>query len=130
MVLLGLMGGALTEKPLDLRPILFKRLRIQGTYLLRPAAQLLMRLVGTTLRSRTLEYQSKLLQEFSAKAIDHLFSKCSGGHGLDLVIHKVRISRLHPCSIADVVGAGLQLGRHPRCAHGDGGSSQHWQNHL
>lgn len=30
MVLLGLMSGAVTEKPLNLGPVLFKRLRIEG----------------------------------------------------------------------------------------------------
>lgn len=30
MVLLGLMSGLVTSKPLDMGPILFKRLRIQG----------------------------------------------------------------------------------------------------
>lgn len=32
MVLLGLMGGAKTETPLDLSQILFKRLRIEGQF--------------------------------------------------------------------------------------------------
>lgn len=32
MVLLGLMGGAKTETPLDLSQILFKRLRIEGEF--------------------------------------------------------------------------------------------------
>jgi NADPH:quinone reductase-like Zn-dependent oxidoreductase len=68
MVLLGLMSGAETDKPLNMGPILFKRLRIEGT----------------TLRSRTVEYQSNLLREFSSKAMDKLL-----GDGLDLVIHKV-----------------------------------------
>jgi NADPH:quinone reductase-like Zn-dependent oxidoreductase len=35
MVLLGLMGGSKTEGPLDLLPILFKRLRIEGILSLR-----------------------------------------------------------------------------------------------
>lgn len=30
MVMLGLMSGAVTEKPFNLAPILFKRLRIEG----------------------------------------------------------------------------------------------------
>ncbi|GAA5885103.1 hypothetical protein JCM16303_006404 [Sporobolomyces ruberrimus] len=73
MVLLGLMGGAKTETPLDLSQILFKRLRIEGT----------------TLRSRTLEYQGKLLQDFSKEALGKVFAKAKGEEGLDLVIHKV-----------------------------------------
>ncbi|KAI5479138.1 quinone oxidoreductase [Pseudohyphozyma bogoriensis] len=74
MVLLGFLSGFVTEKPLDMGPILYKRLRIQGT----------------TLRSRTLEYQSNLLQEFSKNALDKVFASCDGKkQGLDLVIHKV-----------------------------------------
>ncbi|KWU46094.1 quinone oxidoreductase putative [Rhodotorula sp. JG-1b] len=73
MVLLGLMGGAKTDEPLDLSQILYKRLRIEGT----------------TLRSRSLEYQSHLLQDFSKKALDKVFARCKGDQGLDLVIHKV-----------------------------------------
>ncbi|GAA6015106.1 hypothetical protein JCM11491_001665 [Sporobolomyces phaffii] len=73
MVLLGLMGGAKTETPLDLSQILFKRLRIEGT----------------TLRSRSLEYQGKLLQDFSKEALGKVFAKAKGDEGLDLVIHKV-----------------------------------------
>ncbi|GAA5901525.1 hypothetical protein JCM6882_006304 [Rhodosporidiobolus microsporus] len=73
MVMLGLLSGPKTKDPLDLSQILYKRLRIEGT----------------TLRSRSLEYQTNLLQEFSKKALDKVFSKCGGGDGLDLVIHKV-----------------------------------------
>ncbi|KAM0787681.1 hypothetical protein ACM66B_003744 [Microbotryomycetes sp. NB124-2] len=75
MVLLGTLSGGKTQGPTDLSPILFKRLRIEGT----------------TLRSRSLEYQSNLLQEFSQKALDKLFHKCANGkgEGLDLVIHRV-----------------------------------------
>ncbi|BGP02645.1 hypothetical protein NBRC10513v2_003746 [Rhodotorula toruloides] len=73
MVMLGLMGGAKTEGPTDLSQILYKRVRIEGT----------------TLRSRSLEYQTNLLQEFSKKALDKVFARCNGDEGLDLVIHKV-----------------------------------------
>ncbi|BGP31954.1 hypothetical protein JCM10296v2_003733 [Rhodotorula toruloides] len=73
MVMLGLMGGAKTEGPTDLSQILYKRIRIEGT----------------TLRSRSLEYQTNLLQEFSKKALDKVFARCNGDEGLDLVIHKV-----------------------------------------
>ena len=45
--------------------------------------------VGTTLRSRSLEYQSDLLQKFSKEAMPQLFARASGGKGLDIVIHKV-----------------------------------------
>lgn len=44
---------------------------------------------GTTLRSRSLEYQTNLLQDFSKKALDKVFARCKGDEGLDLVIHKV-----------------------------------------
>ncbi|KAM0749912.1 putative quinone oxidoreductase [Meredithblackwellia eburnea MCA 4105] len=75
MVLLGLMSGAKTSGPLDMTPILIKRLRIEGT----------------TLRSRTLEYQSELLKAFTDNALPKLFAGCGGGAhlGYDLVIHKV-----------------------------------------
>ncbi|KAK4047719.1 hypothetical protein OIV83_005227 [Microbotryomycetes sp. JL201] len=75
MVMLGTLSGGKTKGPTDISPILFKRLRIEGT----------------TLRSRSLEYQSNLLQQFSEKALDKLFHKCANGtgEGLDLVIHKV-----------------------------------------
>lgn len=73
MVLLGLMGGAKTTEPFDLGPILFKRLRIEGT----------------TLRSRSLEYQGRLLQDFSRDALGSVFARAKGDQGLDLVIHKV-----------------------------------------
>ncbi|BGP24530.1 hypothetical protein JCM10295v2_003448 [Rhodotorula toruloides] len=73
MVMLGLMGGAKTEGPTDLSQILYKRVRIEGT----------------TLRSRSLEYQTNLLQDFSKKALDKVFARCKGDEGLDLVIHKV-----------------------------------------
>ncbi|POY74874.1 hypothetical protein BMF94_2147 [Rhodotorula taiwanensis] len=72
MVMLGLMGGAKTEGPFDISQILYKRLRIEGT----------------TLRSRSLDYQSNLLQDFSKKALDKVFARCKGDEGLDLVIHK------------------------------------------
>ncbi|GAA6061219.1 hypothetical protein JCM10212_002678, partial [Sporobolomyces blumeae] len=42
----------------------------------------------TTLRSRSLEYQGKLLQDFSKEALPKIFDKAKGGEGLDLVIHK------------------------------------------
>lgn len=41
------------------------------------------------MRSRSLEYQSHLLQDFSKKALDKVFARCKGDQGLDLVIHKV-----------------------------------------
>ncbi|KAK4703350.1 NADPH:quinone reductase, partial [Phenoliferia sp. Uapishka_3] len=78
MVLLGMLSGLKTKDVLDMGPLLFKRLRIEGT----------------TLRSRSLEYQSSLLREFTEKAMQKVFSRCGGGEGeskdgLDLVIHKV-----------------------------------------
>lgn len=72
MVLLGLMGGTKTREGFDMSGILYKRLRIEGT----------------TLRSRSLEYQTNLLQDFSKKALDKVFARCQGEDGLDLVIHK------------------------------------------
>lgn len=80
MVLLGLMSGAFTEKPLDMRPILLKRLRIEGT----------------TLRSRTLEYQSNLLKSFSEKALDKVrvfFAQVFSTHQADSVSYTALYSR-------------------------------------
>lgn len=77
IVLVGLVGGAKTDKPFDLSQLLYKRARVEGT----------------TLRSRSLEYQTELLQDFSKRALDKVFSKCKGEDGIDLVIHKVSSSR-------------------------------------
>lgn len=107
MVLLGLMGGAKTDEPLDLSQLLYKRLRIEGEStgerqlsgnIFHPsllnhlflAHPIRVAPTGTTLRSRSLEYQSHLLQDFSKKALDKVFARCKGDQGLDLVIHKVR----------------------------------------
>ncbi|GAA5942135.1 hypothetical protein JCM3775_007410 [Rhodotorula graminis] len=73
IVLVGLVGGAKTDKPFDLSQLLYKRARVEGT----------------TLRSRSLEYQTELLQDFSKRALDHVFAKADGKDGIDLVIHKV-----------------------------------------
>lgn len=73
LVLIGLMSGAVTSDPVNLGPLLYKRLRVEGT----------------TLRSRTIDYQGKLLHDFTEKALHKLFSRAKGGEGLDLVIHKV-----------------------------------------
>ncbi|BGP39957.1 hypothetical protein JCM10450v2_003937 [Rhodotorula kratochvilovae] len=73
IVLVGLVGGAKTDKPFDLSQLLYKRARVEGT----------------TLRSRSLEYQTELLQDFSKRALDKVFAHCNGEEGLDLVIHKV-----------------------------------------
>lgn len=65
MVMLGLLSGGKLDG-VELGPILFKRLRIEGT----------------TLRSRTTEYQTDLLQRFSREALPKLIE----GH-YNLVIH-------------------------------------------
>lgn len=98
MVMLGFLSGAVTKGPVNLGPLLFKRIRVQGPFLffLSPERAAKARLAGTTLRSRTLEYQSDLLQQFSAKALDKLVAKCGGEEGLDLTIHKVRSSLPSP----------------------------------
>lgn len=92
MVMLGFLGGAVTKGPVNLGPLLFKRIRVQGSsspFAACDVAEICS--VGTTLRSRTLEYQSDLLQQFSAKALDKLVAKCGGEEGLDLTIHKARL---------------------------------------
>ena len=43
------------------------------------------------MRSRSIEYQGKLLQDFSKEAMGKVFAKAKGEEGLDLVIHKVRL---------------------------------------
>ncbi|KAK9900643.1 putative quinone oxidoreductase [Cystobasidium minutum MCA 4210] len=68
MVMLGLLSGGKVEGGLDLSTILYKRMRIEGT----------------TLRSRSTEYQVDLLQRFSKEALP----KVMQGH-YELVIHKV-----------------------------------------
>jgi len=75
MVLLAFLSGAELPKGVSLAPILFKRLRIQGS----------------TLRSRSPEYQAELLARFNSEVFGH-FSKdeSSGKEGeLKVFIHKV-----------------------------------------
>ncbi|EPQ29611.1 uncharacterized protein PFL1_02830 [Pseudozyma flocculosa PF-1] len=75
LVLQGFMGGS-KVKELNIGPLLFKRLRVEGS----------------TLRSRSLEYQGDLVQGFvREKGLERLISGCSG-QGDDhhkIVIHKV-----------------------------------------
>ena len=105
MVLLGMLSGLKTKDPLDMGPMLFKRLRIEGSPPAwgRPLSDCSRDhgSTGTTLRSRSLEYQSNLLQEFQKHAMDKVFARCgaSEGEGLDLVIHKVRFT-MHLLSIS------------------------------
>ncbi|KAN0066494.1 hypothetical protein ACQY0O_000588 [Thecaphora frezii] len=71
----GLMGGA-KAKDINIGSLLYKRLRVEGS----------------TLRSRSLDYQSNLVQSFvREKGLERIIGGCSG-HGVDshkLVIHKV-----------------------------------------
>ncbi|EPQ54785.1 quinone oxidoreductase [Gloeophyllum trabeum ATCC 11539] len=83
MVMLAVLSGAEVDK-VDLVPILYKRLRIQGS----------------TLRARSLEYQVDLVQRFKRDLLD----KISGAEGAGAVrtyIHKVypwtRIQDAHRC---------------------------------
>lgn len=52
------------------------------------------------MRSRSIEYQGKLLQDFSKEAMGKVFAKAKGEEGLDLVIHKVRLHLLKLRSLA------------------------------
>jgi putative PIG3 family NAD(P)H quinone oxidoreductase len=71
MTLLALLSGS--EVPsANIAPILFKRLRIQGS----------------TLRSRTIEYQASLVERFKAEAIDKI-TGCEGKGSMKTYIHKV-----------------------------------------
>lgn len=73
LVLLGLLSGGKIQGPVELGPILFKRLKIEGT----------------TLRSRSIDYQSKLLKEFSEVYISQLIGGSNAEKTLKMVIHKV-----------------------------------------
>lgn len=75
MVMLAFMGGAKIKETV-IAQILYKRLRIEGS----------------TLRSRTVDYQSDLVQGFvKEKGLERLISGCAHDHkdGSKLVIHKV-----------------------------------------
>lgn len=76
LVLQGFMGGS-KVKDLNIGPLLFKRLKIEGS----------------TLRSRSLEYQGDLVQGFvKERGLERLISGSSGGNQEGhhkLVIHKV-----------------------------------------
>ncbi|VVT43728.1 uncharacterized protein SAPINGB_P000118 [Magnusiomyces paraingens] len=59
LVLMGLMsGGVVTQGPVDLSPILRKALRIEGT----------------TLRARSIEYKTELRRVFEARVLPHIFT--------------------------------------------------------
>jgi len=71
MVLIGLLSGTKTAGPIDLAQLLYKRVRIEGT----------------TLRSRTIDYQAALMKKFT----DHALPKILGhdeSDRMDLIIHK------------------------------------------
>lgn len=74
MVMQGAMGGVKVPEA-NIGPLLFKRLRVEGT----------------TLRSRTVEYQGDLVQGFLKEGgLDKIISDGKdGGHKHQLVIHKV-----------------------------------------
>lgn len=71
MTMLGLLSGGDVEH-FDLKPILFKRLRIQGS----------------TLRSRSIAYQTDLIARFSREVLGHITS-AQGEGPIKLYIHKV-----------------------------------------
>jgi NADPH:quinone reductase-like Zn-dependent oxidoreductase len=62
IVLLGFLGGPSTDAPVDLKTALIKRVRIEGT----------------ALRSRTLDYQKRLRDLFVEKVLPHLDSEKAG----------------------------------------------------
>lgn len=79
LVLQGFMGGMKVPN-FDMGPLLFKRLKIEGS----------------TLRSRDLEYQSNLVQSFVesgglASIVSGIKQESKGDEGHHLAIHKVRI---------------------------------------
>ncbi|KAF7965540.1 hypothetical protein HWV62_43042 [Athelia sp. TMB] len=71
MTMLGLLSGSEVEKA-NLAPILYKRLRIQGS----------------TLRSRTLDYQANLVHRFKEEALEKI-TGCGGDGPLKTSIHRV-----------------------------------------
>lgn len=71
LVILAFMSGNVVESA-DISPILFKRLRIQGT----------------TLRSRSLEYQANLISSFEKDALHHIVSEKGEGL-LKVYLHQV-----------------------------------------
>lgn len=91
LVLQGFMGGS-KVKDFDMGPLLFKRLKIEGS----------------TLRSRTLDYQSKLVQDFVKSnglqsIIDGVKQESKSESGHHLAIHKVRKdSHLSPTTMLKI----------------------------
>lgn len=84
LVLLGFMSGS-KLKDFDIAPLLYKRLRVEGT----------------TLRSRSSDYQARLLQDLMRDAMPKFTQPASEG-GFELVVHKV-----YP--VADIVQATLDM---------------------
>lgn len=73
MVLLATMSGGSMPPGAQITPILYKRLRIQGS----------------TLRSRSVEYQTQLVQGFKRDVLDKI-EGCGHGDGrLKVYVHKV-----------------------------------------
>jgi len=72
MVMLGLMGGNKIPEGSELTPILYKRLRIQGS----------------TLRARSIAYQAKLIKRFEDEVSDKITAS-EGNGAVRLYIHKV-----------------------------------------
>jgi len=70
MTMLALLSGS--EVDIDLRPILFKRLRIQGS----------------TLRSRSIAYQADLIARFEREILGHLTGP-QGTGPMKIYIHKI-----------------------------------------
>nr|VWO99467.1 Reducing polyketide synthase FUB1 (EC (Fusaric acid biosynthesis protein 1) [Ganoderma boninense] len=71
MTLLALLSGAEVSK-FNLAPILYKRLRIQGS----------------TLRARSVEYQADLVARFKREALDHITGAAGDGK-VRMYIHEV-----------------------------------------
>ena len=78
LVLLGSMGGAVTNNPLDLGPLLRRRISI----------------ISSTLRTRSLEYKRQLTQEVSEKVMP-LFASGQIKVVIDSVIPLAEADRAH-----------------------------------
>ena len=64
----------------DLRPLLFKRLRVQGS----------------TLRARSEDYQAELVARFQREAFEHLTGSAGDGK-IRTYIHKVKLEVTPTC---------------------------------
>lgn len=73
LVLLGLLSGGNFPEGASISQILYKRLQVKGS----------------TLRSRSPQYQADLARRFREQFLDKLAGEKAGGSGLQVFVHKV-----------------------------------------